>query len=82
MLGRSPSERSSVSHTPLAGIEGVAHCHCADAAIVPHIGCFECGGPCCAVCAITMESVAYCRGCGAALLDVPVPLKSGSFELY
>jgi len=79
MLGRSPSE--STWQPPLAGLEGVANCRCAGATIA-HFGCIECGGPCCAGCAITVESVAYCRGCAAALLDAAVILKSGSFELY
>jgi len=81
MLGRSPSERRSVSHSPLAGLEGVARCRCAGD-VIAHFGCIECGGPCCAGCAITVESVAYCRGCAAALLEAAVILKSGSFELY
>jgi len=79
MLGRSPSE--STWQPPLAGLEGVAYCRCTGATIA-HFGCIECGGPCCAGCAITVESVAYCRGCAAALLDAAVILKSGSFELY
>ena len=81
MLGRSSSERRSVSPSSLAGLEGVAHCRCATATIA-HFGCIECGGPCCAACAITVESVAYCRGCAAALFDAAVIQKSGSFELY
>ena len=81
MLRRFPSERSPVSHPPLTDIEGGARCRCAGATVT-HFGCLECGGPCCAACAITVESVAYCRGCAAALLDANVILKSGSFELY
>jgi len=81
MLGRAPSERRSVSQPSLGGLEGVARCRCA-VAPVAHFGCIECGGPCCAACAITVESVAYCWGCAAALLDAAVILTSGSFELY
>lgn len=82
MLGRSPSERRSVSHAPLTGIEGVARCHCAGAAAAAVFGCLECGAPCCSACAITLESVAYCLGCATVLLDATVILQSGSFELY
>ena len=83
MLGRSPSERRSVSHTaPVIGIEGVARCHCAGAATAAHFGCLECGAPCCSACAINLESVAYCLGCATALLDASVILQSGAFELY
>jgi hypothetical protein len=31
-------------------------------------GCLECGAPCCAACAIRLESVTSCRPCAAVLL--------------
>jgi hypothetical protein len=45
-----------------------------------HLGCLECGGACCSVCAITLESVAYCRHCALALLGSEVE-KPGPFEI-
>jgi hypothetical protein len=50
--------------------------------VAARFGCLECGASCCAACAIALESVAYCRGCAVALLDVTVVPKSGSFELH
>ncbi len=44
-------------------------------------GCFACGIVCCAECAITLESMTYCRHCAAALLDAPAVRGSGVFEL-
>ena len=44
-------------------------------------GCFGCGIGCCAACAITLESIAYCRQCAATLLDTTAVRGSGAFEL-
>ena len=84
MPGRSPAERRLAIHTAPPDVgEGLAlACHCAIDAEAAHFGCLECGAPCCSACAITLESVAYCRECATTLLDVAVIPKSGSFELY
>jgi len=44
-------------------------------------GCVACGIGCCTACAITLESIAYCRRCAATLLDTPAVRASGAFEL-
>jgi hypothetical protein len=83
MLGRVPSALRSVFRAlPLVGFPRIAPCGCVGDAAAARFGCLECGASCCAVCAIELESVAYCRGCAVALLDVTVVSKSGSFELY
>jgi hypothetical protein len=33
-----------------------------------HLGCIECGAPCCPSCAVSLESVSYCRACAGSLL--------------
>ena len=55
-------------------------CRCGVDPAAHHFGCLECGGACCSVCAITLESVAYCRHCAAALVGNDVA-KPGSFEI-
>jgi hypothetical protein len=84
MVGRSPSERRPAFQTaPLAEVEGVAYpCRCAGETPAAQFGCLDCGAACCSVCAIPLESVAYCRRCATALLGATATLKSGSFELY
>jgi len=44
-------------------------------------GCLECGGACCTACAITLESVAYCRYCATTLLGSTASPLGGQFEL-
>ena len=65
-------------------LEGVdARCRCVDAARGSHrLGCMECGAPCCGACAITLESVAYCRSCAATLLGTTANPSGGRFEVY
>jgi hypothetical protein len=84
MVGRSSSERRPAFQTaPLADIDGaVPDCRCAGDTPAAPFGCLECGAPCCPACAVSLESVAYCRPCATALLGGPTILKSGSFELY
>ena len=60
--------------------ELIIPCSCRDDPAAHHFGCLECGGACCSVCAITLESVAYCRHCAAALVGSDVA-KPGSFEI-
>jgi hypothetical protein len=60
--------------------ELIDRCRCGVEPAAHHFGCLECGGACCSVCAITLESVAYCRHCAAALLGRDVE-KPGSFEI-
>jgi len=84
MAWRSPSvRRSALSTVPLADIEGVAvqPCRCASDMPGARFGCLDCGAPCCSVCAVLLESVAYCRGCAMALLGAATMPQSGSFEL-
>lgn len=60
----------------------VGRCRCGvDDAGGPRFGCLTCAEACCSACAITLESVAYCRHCAAMLLGVAVIRMSGPFEL-
>jgi len=47
----------------------------------PTLGCLECGTLCCLACAVSLESVTYCRGCAGSLLGTTTILAAGSFEL-
>jgi hypothetical protein len=60
--------------------ELVDRCRCRIESSAHPFGCLECGAGCCSVCAITLESAAYCRRCAAALLGREVE-KPGRFEL-
>lgn len=35
-----------------------------------HLGCIECGAPCCPTCSYELESASYCSRCAEAILDV------------
>jgi hypothetical protein len=61
------------------GEQLVDRCRCGVERVY-HFGCLECGAACCSACAITLESVAYCGRCAAALLGTEFD-KPGSFEL-
>ena len=43
--------------------------------------CQECGVACCAVCAIPLESVTYCRSCARLLLGTTAVRASSAFNL-
>jgi hypothetical protein len=45
------------------------------------LGCLECGAGCCPACAISVESVTYCRGCADTLLGVRAA-SPGVFDLH
>jgi len=60
--------------------ELVVPCFCGVEPADHQFGCLECGGACCSVCAITLESAAYCRRCAATLLGSDVE-KPCSFEI-
>ena len=45
------------------------------------LACLTCNAACCPICAITLESIAYCRRCAAMLLDTTAVQASGAFEL-
>ena len=45
-------------------------------------GCLECGAACCAACAVTLESVAYCRFCATTLLGMTANPIGEALELY
>ncbi len=36
-----------------------------------HLGCIECGAPCCPACAYRLESADYCRHCAETLMELP-----------
>jgi hypothetical protein len=61
-----------------------AQCGCGtDERTFPHsLGCLDCGSACCPECAISLESVTYCRTCAAALLDTATVRAGGTFELH
>jgi hypothetical protein len=65
-------------------VEVRVRCHCG--VPVPdgaqRFGCLECAAPCCAACAITLESVAYCRYCATTLLGTTASPVGDAFELY
>ncbi|MGH7303465.1 MAG: hypothetical protein ACRELZ_09260 [Candidatus Rokuibacteriota bacterium] len=67
---------------PVIEVERIARCGCPGDALPLRFGCLDCGASCCAAGAVTLESVAYCRGDAIALLGATVAPKSGSFELY
>jgi hypothetical protein len=46
------------------------------------LGCLDCGSACCPECAISLESVTYCRTCAAALLDTATVRAASTFELH
>lgn len=46
------------------------------------LGCLECGAPCCRACAVSLESVPYCRRCAGALLGTSAPRGAGAFILH
>jgi hypothetical protein len=46
------------------------------------LGCVDCGSACCPECAISLESVTYCRSCAAALLDTATVRPGTGFDLY
>src|SRR5512132_1568096 len=62
--------------------EVIERCRCGDpvARGAERFG-LECGGACCTACAITLESVAYCRYCAATLLGTTASPLGGQFEL-
>ena len=45
------------------------------------LGCLDCGLACCAACAVTLESVAHCRGCATQLLGTASLAVGGTLEL-
>jgi hypothetical protein len=36
-----------------------------------HLGCIQCGAPCCPACSYELESASYCRTCAERILEVP-----------
>jgi hypothetical protein len=47
-----------------------------------HFACLECSAACCAGCAVSLESVTYCRRCAATLLGSAALPVRGVFDLY
>jgi len=45
------------------------------------LGCIDCGAACCPECAVSLESVTYCRRCAGSLLGATVQA-SGPFDLH
>lgn len=57
-------------------------CHCGTVRTRSvHLGCLECGAACCLACAVPVESVTYCRGCAAELLEFATVRTAGLFDL-
>ncbi|MBI2217997.1 MAG: hypothetical protein HYU51_11915 [Candidatus Rokubacteria bacterium] len=46
-----------------------------------HLGCVECGQPCCPACAISLESATYCRDCAGNVLEAVLIKASAPFEI-
>ena len=46
------------------------------------LACLDCGSACCPECAISIESVTYCRSCAAALLETATVRAGATFELH
>jgi hypothetical protein len=46
-----------------------------------HLGCVDCGQPCCPSCAIAIESATYCRDCARELLGAAKVRAGSRFEL-
>jgi hypothetical protein len=46
------------------------------------LACWECGAACCAACAVSLESVPYCRACAGSLLGSSAPRGAGAFILH
>jgi hypothetical protein len=59
-------------------------CSCdTDARTSAHsLGCLDCGSACCPECAISLESVTYCRTCAAALLETTSVRAAATFDLH
>jgi hypothetical protein len=62
----------------------LAQCSCSpdERTYVHSLGCVDCGSACCPECAISLESVTYCRSCAAALLDTATVWTGTGFDLY
>ncbi len=45
------------------------------------MGCFDCGDGVCPSCAVTLESVSYCRTCAGRLLETRAVESEGRFDL-
>jgi hypothetical protein len=60
-----------------------AQCNCGtDQSFGPSLGCLDCGSACCPECAISVESVTYCRSCAAALLETATVRAGATFDLH
>ncbi len=64
--------------------EVAERCSCGRAAppVAQRFGCRECGYTCCSACAVTLESVAYCRHCATALLGTARLAVGATLELW
>jgi hypothetical protein len=62
----------------------LAQCSCGpdERTYVHSLACVDCGSACCPECAISLESVTYCRSCAAALLDTATVRTGTGFDLY
>jgi hypothetical protein len=38
-----------------------------------HLGCIQCGAPCCPACSYELESAHYCAPCAVTVLELPWP---------
>jgi hypothetical protein len=62
----------------------LAQCGCGpdERTYMHSLGCFDCGSACCPECAISIESLTYCRACAAALLETTTVRAAATFELH
>jgi hypothetical protein len=60
-----------------------ATCDCGSEFARPfhRLSCLDCGVTCCPGCAISLESVSYCRSCAETLLGATPVLAGAPFEL-
>ena len=61
-----------------------SQCNCGteERPLAQTLGCLDCGSACCPECAISLESVTYCRTCAAALLDAVTVRAGATFDLH
>jgi hypothetical protein len=50
-----------------------ARCHCGSEIHFhfDHLGCIQCGAPCCLTCPYQLESATYCGSCAERILELP-----------
>jgi hypothetical protein len=60
----------------------MANCDCGNQMhSFERLACLDCGGACCPRCAVSLESVSYCRHCAEELLGTADVESSAPFEI-